>query len=768
MPVVADIFNEAPQSFKGELRVKVTSGPVRGNFSSAPTVYAVPVVVPGRSHRRYTLDVRIPTVNARTEAVLASGSQTTVAEQDVPIVRVPLGELFCAVVGRDARNYEFLAALDMPPPLRRARIVPMSTLELPAVGHLLGSFDCIILDGANTTQLRPEQVQALQVWLNGGGLLIAVGGPGWRANLAALPPSLLPVEPQGLTSVETLESLEALTGHSLEQAGPWLVTRAWLRGGAGAGKVLASEEGIPLVVAAKRGDGGVVYVAFDPTAPPLMSWPGQAELWRYILSHASVDSGTGSALVRPYLRWGRAPRWALADFSTRRKPDHGWLLAVSAGMGVAAGGAALALGPRRRPGAAVLALAALGLGGAGGSYLLARGYAEPEVEINQVSVIRPVAQGETAYTRTYVAAWPHQAGSYTFQLPQRALAFTLWFPSPRPSDESDLEWQMTLVEAQVPEIRQLELPLGRLTTFAFDGQVPAAVARVEADLRLVNGTHVSGTITNPLTQPIENAALVIDSRVIHLGTLAPGHTVSVDGVLPESASAGYMGPQALPNALLGEPPRNQPPSPQRDLVDALFLQRFLIRRAELRGPTLIGWLPKDPVEVAVAGGPRATTRSLALVLAPLAIRLPVGYVGPVPGSLLTRRDLGGAPTFSPDREFFAVSPGDSVALQYTLPPADGPWSIERLLVNLEASPLTVRSRATAQVDRVSLFNWQAGEWQDWQLGARSAAIPNPEQFISSTGDVRLRFHLDSALSSVVRQVNVTRLDVTPIVRVVEG
>ena len=59
------------------------------------------------------------------------------------------------------------------------------------------------------------------------------------------------------------------------------------------------------------------------------SWRGSANLWRYLITHAAVDNGVGSALVRPYLRWGRgAPRLALADFSTHPKPALDWFWAL--------------------------------------------------------------------------------------------------------------------------------------------------------------------------------------------------------------------------------------------------------------------------------------------------------------------------------------------------------------------------------------------------------------------------------------------------------
>ena len=41
------------------------------------------------------------------------------------MTRVPLGDYFCGVLARDPSTYDFLAALDLPPPIRRARTAPL-------------------------------------------------------------------------------------------------------------------------------------------------------------------------------------------------------------------------------------------------------------------------------------------------------------------------------------------------------------------------------------------------------------------------------------------------------------------------------------------------------------------------------------------------------------------------------------------------------------------------------------------------------------------
>src|SRR5207237_10506049 len=138
--------------------------------------------------------------------VHAPGSELITA-QDISMTRVPLGDYFCGVLARDASTYDFLTALDLPPPIRRARTAPLDPSTIPERAQLLGSFDCLIIDNAATAQLRPEQLEAIQVWVGTGGLLIEVGGATWQSTLGPLPSELLPVEPTGLTSVQSLSSI---------------------------------------------------------------------------------------------------------------------------------------------------------------------------------------------------------------------------------------------------------------------------------------------------------------------------------------------------------------------------------------------------------------------------------------------------------------------------------------------------------------------------------------------------------------------------------
>src|SRR5258707_12492641 len=128
------------------------------------------------------VNLRNATTNRLPARLVPAPGGELITEQDISMTRVPLGDYFCGVLARNPSTYDFLAALDLPPPIRRARTAPLDPGTVPERAQLLGSFDCLIIDNAATTQLRPEQLEAIQVWVGTGGLLIEGEGATWQAR----------------------------------------------------------------------------------------------------------------------------------------------------------------------------------------------------------------------------------------------------------------------------------------------------------------------------------------------------------------------------------------------------------------------------------------------------------------------------------------------------------------------------------------------------------------------------------------------------------
>jgi hypothetical protein len=762
IPLDVQLVNEGSE-LKANVEVVVDQPGGRSTYSFVPTTFSLPVVLPRLSNRRFTMEVNLPNVaNNRLSArlVRAEGGEL-ITEQDISMTRVPLGDYFCGVLARNPSNYDFLAALDLPAPIRRARTAPLDPGTVPERAQLLGSFDCLIIDNAATAQLRPEQLEAIQVWVGTGGLLIEVGGATWQSTLGPLPPDLLPVEPTGLTNLQSLNSLGTFMDTTFDVPGPWLVSSARPRTDRGA-HVVVAQDGVPLMVAAKRGDGTIIYLGFEPTSRNFRQWAGNENLWRYLITHAAVDNGVGSALVRPYLRWGRgAPRLALADFSTHPKPALDWFWALVAVYGVGLGATVFVSARRGMVGWGLLSVLGLTAGAGLVAFIVARQRAEPDAAITRTIVVRPIDVGNSkaAYTHEYISVLARHDGSFNFVLPPEDLSRGLYFPFPRPSDESDSSWPFRVTEGAQPTLDKMPLKQGQLATAQIDGQLKEAPG-VQADLMIDHG-GLTGMVTNRTGGRLSDAFIVVDGDFRPLGSLERDQSSQIDFLLPPQAAAGNMAATAIADKLT--PPGSSGrsgASARRDILESLFSARFLFARMELRGPTLVGWLEKAPNDI-IAPSFRLSSADFSLLVQPLQPQLPLGFEGEVPAAAMNRRDLGigsGAPT---DRDYYTVAPGEAITLQFMIPPSEGNFQLSQLRLNIDGV-IQGRVRQAQLPFTVWLFNWRAAEWQAWEVGAGSSIIPDGTRYISAAGEVRLRYTLDASLSSTVREVRLNRLDVTAV------
>lgn len=122
----------------------------------------------------------------------------------------------------------------------------------------------VIMPQSDTRTLRPEQVEAIRLWVLGGGNLLVIGGGHWTNALGL--GELLPMQPQGSTEITALAQPETLlaapltisTGQAAEDASTTLYSAAQQ----------------PLFSYHIYGEGFVSYLAFDPNT---LSEAGLAE-----------------------------------------------------------------------------------------------------------------------------------------------------------------------------------------------------------------------------------------------------------------------------------------------------------------------------------------------------------------------------------------------------------------------------------------------------------------------------------------------------------
>jgi hypothetical protein len=255
--------------------------------------------------------------------------------------------------------------------------------------------------------------------------------------------------------------------------------------------------------------------------------------------------------------------------------------------------------------------------------------------------------------------------------------------------------------------------------------------------------------------------VVLDNDFRSLGTLDKDQTRQVDFLLPSAAAAGNMAATAIAEKLTPPGSNSRPgATARRDWLESLFSARFLFSRMELRGPTLLGWLEQAPTGIQVPNF-NLSSADFSLLVQPLQPALPRGFEGEIPAAAMNRRDLGigsGAPT---DRDYYTVAPGEAVTLQFLIPHSEGTFQMRELRLNIQGT-VTGRVRSQQMPFTVSLFNWRAAEWQAWEVDSGSSIIPDGGRYVSAAGEVRVRYSLDASLGQTVREVRISRLDVTPV------
>src|SRR5581483_6108550 len=451
----------------------------------------------------------------------------------------------------------------------------------------------------------------------------------WQETLAPLPDDLLAVRPTELATISSLHGLVDLTGQSPTQPGPWLVSR-----GRASGTVVAQQDGIPLVVGRKQGQGTVFYLAFDPTAPVLSTWRGEPYIWRYLLAHASLDTGVGSTLARPYMRWGRLPRAALGDFESLPRPDFDWAIYGLLLYAFAVGPLSFLLLRRvGRPLVTVLVVPCLALLTGALFFALVSARRESDLAATKATVVRGVG-GDLGFSRTYVSLFARQSGDFDLQAPPGGLLFALYYPFPMRSYTDTPDWALDVFEGAQPRVENLSLSDGALATFAVDQQVDLG-GHVESAL-VADNEQIIGTITNRLGQRLRSAALMLDMQSVYpLGDLDPGASRPVSLPLPDHAAIGYGVPTGLASQLYpGWNATRSEDASRRDLLESIFSSRYYAARMDTSGLTLVGWLDTSPAALTVSGLQLASV-DYTLFVSPLQVSLPESFEGEIQPSLMS-------------------------------------------------------------------------------------------------------------------------------------
>ncbi len=325
-PVAVTLSNTG-DAVAGEVRLRLI-GP--GNFDYAPNDFYAPVDLPSNSNKVVWLYGRMERPNINGFEVTFSGRGFKPISRRVPIVEAdPEQRLIVTVADTDDGLAAMLKSLrgqalfrggrtpQFNPNLQPVRAIQASHENVPDRWIGFDSADMIVLGDFVHTSLSPKQLEALRGWVMGGGNMIVVGGNN-APRLAASPlKDLWPVTATN-SAPATLAEVTDIARRSVPQpkngadrlgGAPVVVVRGPLNAGA---ELKEGSAGAPLFSLQDRGAGRVMFLGFNPGAPPFVGWSGQGELWRDLflfqtntrrldavdvdfLSYGAVNGGMGSA-----------------------------------------------------------------------------------------------------------------------------------------------------------------------------------------------------------------------------------------------------------------------------------------------------------------------------------------------------------------------------------------------------------------------------------------------------------------------------------------
>ena len=290
-PVTVNLKNNG-ESVVGRLVIRPeTSGTVVGNaFSTA-------IDLPSGSEKSALLNIKARSFPDKVRVELIDAAGQVRAAQEAGLINLgPQDQLYAVVTGPNTA----------PPSLTgvhiggfKAEQANWRSNDIPEFADSLAALDMMMLINVDSDSLSSGQRTALKQWVESGGHLIVCGGPTALITAAGLA-ELMPMLPPDSRFLDNLAALARFSGDSraeLDQRA--IITFGPLHADA---RVLAEQDGIPLLARRKLGAGLVDYLAADPTLEPLASWDNLDDLWLTLLATRSPHPVWRTGFTQP--TWG--------------------------------------------------------------------------------------------------------------------------------------------------------------------------------------------------------------------------------------------------------------------------------------------------------------------------------------------------------------------------------------------------------------------------------------------------------------------------------
>lgn len=540
IPVQVTLKNDGAD-FSGTLSLSAALPQFLTQGNTVPTSsYQLPIALPNGTQKQVTMYMPLYYDVQSINAKLLDGNGNAVVSQVAPLHPLSPADVFVGVLSDQSSGFGPLNAVPLPDQSGSVALDFLNANTLPALPALLKNFDVIVLDSFTTSGLSATQLTALQTWVQQGGTLLLVGGPEGHRTLDALPVGLLPGT---LNGVATLPAGTALLPPGWPAARPGQSTvpdsvqspfvAAQLVPSNGVQVVLASGK-MPLIVQAQEGQGTILYLAYDPTLEPVLSWQGASALWEGFLLRSlgdrllphSASSSSSSGPQQPVL----AARMStlLQSLLPKTVPTPGW------GLGILLIGYILLLGPvrfilitllKRRDWSWRIVLSSIVVFSLL-SYALAFKQKGAAIVSNSISIAVLGQNGSPASITTYLGVFVPNEGNFQVHIPGNGLAQsspdTLYTATSGITDASAASPSTVALAQDGSNVNLQDVNIWTMHSILSqqDRQLRQGLT---SQLTIQNGALV-GTVTNTLGYALNDAFLLLPNEALKLGYMAAGAT----------------------------------------------------------------------------------------------------------------------------------------------------------------------------------------------------------------------------------------------------
>ncbi len=793
IPVRATVHNRTAGTISGTVTVPDKNGNSNGGPSALyHTLYQAALVLPAGATKLITLYVPgfddLSTVSASFQPDDHSFKTVTAVDYPNPIQRQ---EISIGTLAADPQSTKWINAITGGNIL--VTVTRLTPATVDPVPEALASFDLIVLTAIDASQLRQDQIGALESYVRTGGAVVLVGGPDWQETLGPLRSALVPGTLAGSKTVSDLAGLSTVAGSIPPRKSTIISVLTHPRG-----TVRAGQGGVPLVVQRPVGAGQILYLAFDPQVDPVAHWKDRATLATTLMQWAAPLAIGRANLPNSFNSGG--PMFFCCgpvDLSTEVSNVPAAALPSLILFIILTAFYVLLLGPlnflvlrrlRRREWSWVTipVLAALCMATTFGVAFHLKGNT---VLINTVGTITLQGNHGPYPATMYAGLFAPLRGDYhlTYDRPSlpAVLAQPYFYNGPGTPINNPVTLQFR--EGAQTHVDFLSMNMWSMREVSLRTSVDISGA-LSSQLSLDSAGYLTGTIHNGTSLDLLRPVVLAGNAVARLPAISSGRTIAVrikpqnsttlQNLLwqrlygqpsPQQFSGGPMyygqgfGSNSVP--FLGNggvccpgplPPKENTLNDRiRNVAAALPDTQLGTMPGEV---TLLAWTQRSLGTVTV-DGTAPQRRDLSLVMASLSVHLKRGAFT-LPTGVLSARLMesspgdsssGGCCPFDPRVQPLYLSLGGSATFQFDIPGKH---------VQFRSLALAVNAGGATGDDIGHVYNWSSGRWDPVNLSTGWAGLPHPNEYLSprSTLLVKLQTTINSGpvvIGDVHRQLQIS-------------